>query len=301
MKKIVFILAILFQYGLKAQAPQKFSYQVVIRNASNVLVTNQAVGIKISLLQGSATGTAVYVETHTPTTNANGLASIEIGAGTVSTGVFSNINWSAGTYYVQSDVDPTGGTNYTITGTNQLLSVPYALYAQNSSNGFTHFIGENYGGGIIFNLWKDNAGVEHGLIVDIKDLSSDVNLSNTGNSSATSLFNGLNNTNSLTFSSLNVGTAPDLCLNSTSQGQTDWYLPSINELSQIYNSIFTINLSLSQISGADIIGKAGSYYSSTVENGARCYDFNFESGLTQIESQTFQNIGKRYVRAIRAF
>lgn len=300
MKKIIFILTVLIHFGLKAQAPQKFSYQIVIRNASNVLVANQAVGIKISILQGSATGTAVYVETHTPTTNANGLASIEIGAGTVSSGVFSTINWSTGTYFVQSDVDPTGGTNYTITGTNQLLSVPYALYAQNSSNGFTHHIGENFGGGIIFSLWKDNANVEHGLIVDINDLGSDVNYSNTGGSLATSYFNGLNNTNSLASNSSNNGTAPSLCFNSNNQGQSDWYLPSINELSLLYNNIYTVNLALSQVSGADLIGKSGSYYSST-STSTRCFDFNFENGLIQIESQTFQNLAKRYVRAVRAF
>ena len=116
-----------------AQSPQKMSYQCVVRNASGTLVTNQTVGIKISILQGSASGTAVYTETMTPTTNTNGLVSIEIGGGTG----FDLINWSAGPYFLKTETDPAGGTNYTITGTSQLLSVPYALYAKSAANGFS--------------------------------------------------------------------------------------------------------------------------------------------------------------------
>jgi hypothetical protein len=112
-----------------AQAPQKMSYQAVIRNPSNVLVASTTVGMKISILQGSPVGTPVYVETQTPTTNINGLASIQIGTGTIVTGTFAGINWSAGPYYVKTETDPLGGISYTITGTSQLMSVPYALLA----------------------------------------------------------------------------------------------------------------------------------------------------------------------------
>jgi uncharacterized protein (TIGR02145 family) len=136
MKKIFTVLsAVIISASLCAQAPQKMSYQSVIRNASNALVINQKVGIRISLLQGSETGTAVYSETHTPTTNANGLASLEIGGGTVSIGDFSKIDWSKGPYFVKTETDPAGGTSYSLTTTSQLLSVPYALYAANSQPG----------------------------------------------------------------------------------------------------------------------------------------------------------------------
>lgn len=114
-----------------AQAPQKMSYQAVIRNSSNALVVNTQVGMQISILQGAASGTAVYVETQTPTTNTNGLASLEIGGGTVVSGNFANINWANGPYFIKTETDPTGGTNYTITGTSQLLSVPYAFFSGN--------------------------------------------------------------------------------------------------------------------------------------------------------------------------
>lgn len=117
-----------------AQAPQKMSYQAVIRNSSDVLVTNHAVGMKISILQGSSTGTPVFVETQTPTTNSNGLITIEIGGGTPVTGTFTGIDWSVGTYFIKTETDPTGGTSYTITGASQLLSVPYSLYAKTSES-----------------------------------------------------------------------------------------------------------------------------------------------------------------------
>jgi hypothetical protein len=120
-----------------AQAPQKMSYQAVIRNNSNVLVTNQQVGVKISVLQGTSTGTVVYAEIYNPNpvTNANGLVSLEIGTGVPITGTFASINWANGPYFIKTETDPTGGTNYTIAGTSQLLSVPYALFSANGTPG----------------------------------------------------------------------------------------------------------------------------------------------------------------------
>jgi uncharacterized protein (TIGR02145 family) len=135
MKKIITICAaILMTASVFAQAPNKMSYQAVIRNNSNTLVTNSAVGMRISILQTSPSGTAVYVETQTPITNANGLASIEIGGGTLVSGNFATINWANGPYFIKTETDPNGGTNYSITGTSQLLSVPYAFYSKTTSS-----------------------------------------------------------------------------------------------------------------------------------------------------------------------
>lgn len=122
--------ALLFSSLLFAQSPQSFTYQSVIRNASNQLVSNSSIGTKISILQGSATGSIVYSETHQASTNSNGLLSLVIGAGTVQNGTFSTINWGNGPYFIKTESDLTGGTNYTLTGTQQLMSVPYALYAE---------------------------------------------------------------------------------------------------------------------------------------------------------------------------
>ena len=120
-----------------AQAPQKMSYQSVIRNSSNVLVASTPVGMQISVLQGNENGTAVFVETQTATTNANGLVSIEIGTGANQTGTFAGINWATGPYFIKTEIDPTGGSNYTITGTQEMLSVPYAMYAAKSGDATT--------------------------------------------------------------------------------------------------------------------------------------------------------------------
>lgn len=135
MKNIkLLIVFILVGFSALAQAPQKFNYQAVVRNGSNALVANTAVGMRISILQGSASGTAVYVETQTPTTNINGLATVSIGSGTVVTGSMASIDWGAGPYFIKTETDPTGGTSYTITGTAQMVSAPYALYAAKSGS-----------------------------------------------------------------------------------------------------------------------------------------------------------------------
>ncbi|WP_158865195.1 FISUMP domain-containing protein [Maribellus comscasis] len=131
MKRIfTFLTALLVTGSVFAQSPQGMSYQAVIRNSNDELVTNQSIGMQISVLQGSADGTTVYKETQTPTTNTNGLVSIEIGNGTLVSGDFSSINWANGPYFIKTEADPEGGTAYTITGTSQLMSVPYALYSK---------------------------------------------------------------------------------------------------------------------------------------------------------------------------
>ncbi len=120
-----------------AQAPQKLSYQAVIRNGSNSLVTNANLGMQISILQGSGTGLPVYIEKQNPVTNGNGLVSIEIGTGASVYGNFSSINWANGPYFIKTETDPNGATNYTITGVSQLVSVPYSLNAKTADKALT--------------------------------------------------------------------------------------------------------------------------------------------------------------------
>ena len=134
-KHLLFLSALLLSVtALFAQAPQKMSYQAVVRNTSNTLVTNQSVSAKISILQGGVNGTPVYVETHFVTTNANGLLTLEVGNGTAVSGSMATVNWANGPFFLKSEIDPDGGINYSIEGTQQLLSVPYALYAEKAGN-----------------------------------------------------------------------------------------------------------------------------------------------------------------------
>jgi len=326
----------------RAQAPEKMSYQAVVRNGSNNLVISTVIGMQISILQGSASGLAVYVETQTPTTNANGLASIEIGGGTIVSGNFANINWANGPYFIKTETDPLGSTNYTIAGTSQLLSVPFALYATNSGSsipgpqgpagpqgpqgiqgpagndgaigqtgptgpqgpvgpgGFIHYIGEQFGGGVIFNLWKDSLGLEHGLIVDKTDLSVAYDWSNVTSAligaTAQSNWNGLSNSNAISGQAGHTSSAAALCLNSTSSGQSDWYLPSLQELNMLWSNYFTVARSLSQIPGATQLQPA-TYWSSTELISTIAWYFNFTTGSALTNNKSYAN----FVRAVRAF
>jgi hypothetical protein len=136
MKKFYLLCCIAFLHTiLFAQAPQKFSYQAVVRDQNSALITNQKVGVKISVLQNSIQGTAVYEETHNVQSNENGLITLEIGTGKALVGSFVGIDWATGSYFVKNEIDPKGAENYTIVSTNQLMSVPYALFAANSQPG----------------------------------------------------------------------------------------------------------------------------------------------------------------------
>ena len=122
---------------LFAQVPQRFSYQAVVRNANNGLVSNTRVGVRVSILQGSENGSVVYSETHIVNSNAHGLITLNIGGGSVEQGIFESIDWASAPFFLKTETDPEGGSNYTITSTQQLLSVPYALYAKNAGNSFS--------------------------------------------------------------------------------------------------------------------------------------------------------------------
>ena len=126
----VFLLLMLFGATFSfGQTPQGFKYQAVVRNADGVLLYNQVVSIKSSILADSPTGTAVYSETQTLATNEYGVVSLNVGEGTVLSGTFGSIAWGATTYFLKTELDLSGGSNFQFMGTSQIMSVPYALYA----------------------------------------------------------------------------------------------------------------------------------------------------------------------------
>ena len=129
-KGLFFLLGMFMGYMNMAQVPNSFSYQMVIRNGSNELVANTTVGIRISLLGGNAADTVWYEEEHKVKTNLNGLAYITIGKGNILKGAISTIDWTRGPFFIKSETDPTGGTNYSLVIVSQMLSVPYAIYAK---------------------------------------------------------------------------------------------------------------------------------------------------------------------------
>lgn len=134
MRHPLFLVALFLTSVCLAQAPDRMNFQAVVRDGSDALVANGPVGMRLSILQASASGTVVYAETQMPVTNANGLATAALGAGIVLSGSMEAIDWNAGPYFLKTETDPSGGANYSITGTSQLLSVPYALFAKESGS-----------------------------------------------------------------------------------------------------------------------------------------------------------------------
>ena len=136
MKKIYAILciAIASVTQLQAQAPQGFNYQATVRNSSGDLIVNTNVYFKFNVIQGSQTAVPIFTETHYVPTDDLGQVNLVIGQGTATTGVFSELDWSLGSYYLGIELSINGANNYVAMGTTQLLSVPYALYAENSGN-----------------------------------------------------------------------------------------------------------------------------------------------------------------------
>lgn len=135
MKKLIFTLLAtagisLISFG---QAPEGFKYQAVLRDASNMVLNNQPVGMQLIIHQGGISGVAVYTETFSTTSNTYGLVNLEIGTGTT-TDDFTTIDWANGPYFIETAADLTGGTNYNSMGTSQLMSVPYALHAKSAEN-----------------------------------------------------------------------------------------------------------------------------------------------------------------------
>jgi len=155
-KILTFISAVVLSASLWAQVPNKMSFQTVVRNNLGKLVSNKTIGVRLSILQTTSTGTAVYVETHSKTSNVNGLLTLEVGTGTVSTGTFATINWSQGPYFLKTEMDVNGGTNYSISGVTEFVSVPYAKMADNANSVKSLSNGANVGD---MNYWNGTTWV----------------------------------------------------------------------------------------------------------------------------------------------
>ena len=320
MKKTFSILAAVF---LTASVYSQISYQAVIRDANNKLIANQSIGIQVTIIeQNGPIPHVLYSETYSPnpTTNSNGLVSIAIGNGTPVTGTFSGINWTnGGIYSIKTDIDPTGGTNNTITGMSTLLYVPFAIHAQNADsvkylnptpitagnnimvkgsgttaspyviNDSIYKIGDTYGGGIVFYVY-DNG--RHGLIAATTDQSIGgfwTTISNQGttcNAVRDGVKGGQINTERIISQAGGGSYAAQLCANYKGGNFADWYLPSLYELNLLY-------MQKSVVGGFTV-----NYYWTSSEaayDGALGQSFN--NGSQDILSKTYNG----YVRAIRSF
>jgi len=233
MKKLFTLLAFVITLIVTAQAPQGFNYQATVRNSSGALVANQNVLFKFNIILNSQTSLPVYSETHQAPTDDLGQVNLTIGTGTPTIGTFSSINWGNGSYFLGIELNT--GTGYVAMGTTQLLSVPYALYANSAGSttgntgGFTHYVGELFGGGIVVSVWKDAQGAERGLIASLTNLSSGIPWTTLAfqntliGPTAQSPINGLANTNAIV-AQAGAGTtyAAGLCKAYNAGGFTYW-------------------------------------------------------------------------------
>ncbi len=365
MRKLITIcVVVLAATTLFGQSPEMMNYQAVIRNANGLLVQSQEIGMQVSILQGAADGMAVYVESHTAETNINGLVTIEIGTG-ISSGEFSSIDWANGPYFIKTETDPEGGTNYSVTGISQLLSVPYALHATSAEyaetaqtvseppaetdpvfgaslaagltandtaswngkqdpliagpgihingdtirssvdtiiagpgiqiNGDTisssidpdHFyLGQDTLGGIVFYIYRDRNGAQHGLIVSKTETSAQWQ-STPSLTQADRSWDGTYNTGLITGSPA-VDWVKGL-------GE-DWYLPSIDELSLLWNNRYHANQGLNAAGGA-LLSNSAYYWSSTEGNATYAFPYTFYGGFGsyRVKTTTYN------VRAVKAF
>ena len=254
------------------QSPQYISYQAVVNDAEGNPVEG-SIGLRISILNGPDSSTVVYSERHSVNSDKNGLVSIRIGEGdNVYKGEFAIIDWSDGPYFVRVEIAPTGGYVYSISTTNELLSVPFALYAlradsvsqeyketdplfsASASSGITeedtsrwnsltktakYSVGEKYGGGIIFYIEPSG---EHGLIASMQDIKDTTVWGNPGVlTGAKSSYDGSVNTASIVSSGGPGDYAAYYCDTLSAGGDDDWYLPSVDELFLLFKARYIVN------------------------------------------------------------
>jgi len=334
--KIYSIVAgILITVTVFGQAPQKMSYQAVIRNSSNALVNSTAVGMRISILQGSTTGTIAYSETQNASTNANGLVSLEIGIGTPVTGTFAGINWATGPYFIKTETDPTGGTAYSITGTNQLMSVPYALFSANGRTGpqgltgatgavgatgpqgltgltgavgatgpqgligLTGAAGANAGvGGFTHYLGEAfNGGIIYYLYKGSDGLEHGLIVALTESRAEWQVIPTLLNADRTEDGAYNT-TLMTNCPAATYIATlgASWYLPSIDELALLYNNRYSVQKAL-RASGNTLLSSDSPYWSSTESFATFAFYLDFYTSKAYYADK----LGSYICRGVRAF
>lgn len=326
-KTFLLIVILLFSFSAYAQAPEGFNYSAIVRDNTGDPLTNQSVSFRFSIIRGNVAGTVVYSETHNTTTNQLGQVSLIIGNGSMLSGVFANIPWGVDAYFLKVELDRDGGSSYVEMGISQFLSVPYALYAKTAGSGGssgtgeinisagsgiilsgtgtdsdpytisekTHFVGEYYGGGIVFYTYDYG---KHGLIASLADQDRSIQWHNGveryTNTTGNGIGKGEMNTALIIARQTNdnpVGTfasklSADYSITVNGLNYGDWYLPSRLELTYLFLR-------------KDVVGGFANtvYWSSTEFSSVSAWGMNMAEG-------SFFNIRKNTpcaVRAIRAF
>lgn len=280
-------------------------YNTLILSNSKLLLKNANLGIKASIYKGSENGELIYAETLTGKTNAKANLQIDIGVGYVVAGKYSNFDVSGGPYFIKLEVDPTGGSNYSISFTRPFVNQAKGVQANyrftlGSKVIVKRYVGELYGGGIIFNLYKDSLGNEHGLIASLHDLSNAAKwglqgIDFYGFKNASS---GVENTKAMIKNGAEPGTAAKLCEKYNAGGFKDWYLPALKELMLLHEVKDKIDEILDKDKDPKTKGlEKKHYWTSTGYSASTSWFYSFFNGGAT-------NYGKNFVfnvRAIRAF
>jgi len=385
---MLIIFLFLCSFADVSQVPKGVKYQAVVRGVNGLPLVSQTIGFEISILQGQIGGAVIYTERFSVASDPTGVVSFNIGMGNPLVGDFGTINWSNGLFFVKTSVDTNNSGIFTLMGESQLMSVPFAMYADKAGNGFSgdyddltnrpnldtkisihspevgdivyydgsdwktleigdegkvlavlngkpqwvipaasstakHYIGEFFGGGVVYVVWENGQGVQHGLIVALTDLPStapdddndgvpdgfmlEPNLSGNINAqvydqipNAKSHGDGFLNTKNIAdFQDAKglSGMAAQVARAYNGGGFTDWYMPSTHELSLIYHNLYVVNKSLIEDGNPSTTEITGNYWASSIFNTSQGWNWGMARGYAA--NQTMHT--NRFVRAIRAF
>ena len=323
MKRISLTVLFMFMIlSLMAQFPEQFNYQAIIRNQQGEVINNSEVRVKFSIIIGTAYGLVRYQEEFTPTTNEHGLVSLKIGTGNVLMGNFSELSWSRIPHFLLTEIDFSGEFNFVEISRTQFVSVPYAMHSKTAGNVFSGDYndlsnkpnldsiyqireeglspGQFFAGGIVF--FVDASGA-HGLVVSLDDIDNSAKwgLEGTELDIYNSSWNGALNTSEIV-SALNnskvSNSAAHICSEYESNGYSDWYLPSPDEMRLLLDKLYVINKQLSLDKDKSSIGLSkSSYWTSEQKSSNLSYTVDFEKGIIDFENKS-ENLK---VRAIRSF
>jgi hypothetical protein len=280
-------------------------YNTLVLNSNKLLMKNAHFGIRATIIKGDEKGQVIYAETLKGQTNNKGNLTIDIGVGYVVAGKYSNFDITGGPYVIKLELDPHGGTNYTIN-----ITRPFVNSAKNVQSTFRfsvgskvivkRYIGELYGGGIIFHLTKDSLGNEHGLIASLHDVSTNAKwgLGGIDFYGFKNASEGRDNYKAMLNNGAEPGTAARVVEKYQHDGFKDWYLPALKELLLMYQVKDIIDKVLDTDKNEKTKGlERKHYWSSTGYSASTSWFFSFYNGGAT-------NYGKHYVfnvRAVRAF
>ena len=302
---LVFIIVLTTNVKAQSHTIKTIVYNTLVLNSSKLLLKNAHLGIKATIIKGDEKGHVIYAEILKGQTNNKGNLAIDIGVGYVVAGKYSNFDFTSGPYMIKLEIDPHGGTNYIIN-----ITRPFVNLAKGSATTFRftvgskvivkRYVGELYGGGIIFHLNKDSLGNEHGLIASLQDVSTSAKwgLSGIDFYGFKNASDGKDNYKAMLNNGAEPGTASRIVEKYQHDGYKDWYLPALKELLLLYQVKEVIDKILDTDKNEKTKGlERKHYWSSTGYSASTSWFFSFYNGGAT-------NYGKNYVfnvRAIRAF